>query len=306
LQHGHLRSWNPETKVATTDSDGKFSVNSPPEGGMVVAVGNAGFASAPLEEVRTSGRIVLQPFGRIEGTMKSGGQPAAGRELLYSSGIPGIDADFNDYKATTDDQGNFSFETVPPGEGGIVRLVRTSPNSWTHSDRTSVTVQPGQTTRVTLGDSGATLKGTVRFEIPPADSQTPNIEGFLSSQMSALPTFNSPADAQAFYSSPEWQALAKLQKHYAIAVNPDKSFSVEDVVPGTYSLNFTARKGGAQSWTNRPFAQGQTAVTVPDSANPLSPINVGEILLKSMPAQSPGPTWFKVSSIPPTPVELTA
>jgi hypothetical protein len=173
---------------------------------------------------------------------------------------------------------------VPAGEGGIVRLIRTSPNSWAHSDRTSVTIQPGQTTQVTLGDSGTTIKGTVRFETPPADEVPPVIQGNLSSQLN-LPPFNSSAEAHAFYSSPEWKELSKLRKNYAVAINADSSFMVEDVVPGTYTLNVSARKGGDQPWSHPPFASVSTPVIVPDSASPMTVINIGELVLKATPAQ---------------------
>ena len=286
LQANHLNSWSSNQKIATTDSEGRFTLAGPPEtGGTVVAVGDAGFASATVDQVRANPTLVLQSFGRIEGTLKIGGQPGAGRELYFSMDSSGINTDFNGYKTTTDDQGKFAFERIPPGTGDLVRLIRTSPNSWAHSDRTSVTVQPGQTTQVTLGDSGAVLQGTVRFETPSADGEVPNIEGTLSSQMPMMPSFNSSAEAQAFFSSPEWKALNQQRKYYAIAVNADGSFNVDDVVPGTYSLNISARKGGDQPWSHPPIAQGQTTVTVPDSANPLSPIYIGEIVLKSVPTQ---------------------
>jgi len=281
LQRGHLRSWNPQTKVATTDAEGKFTVGSPPEGGTVVAAGDFGFASAPTDQVRANGVIVLQPFGRIEGTLKIAGEPAAGKDLMVDLKIPGVSTDWDNFKTTTDDQGAFSFGKVPPGEVSIVRLIQTSLHSWTHSYEKNVVVEPGKTTQVTLGDSGAVLKGTVRFETPPADGEVPNIQGSLSSQMPTMPSFNSSAEAQAFYNTPQWKELMKQSKNYGIAVGADGSFSVDDVAPGTYSLNIFARKGGDQSWSHPPIAQGQTTVTVPDNANPLSTINIGEIVLKS-------------------------
>jgi hypothetical protein len=262
LQGSHLRSWSSDLKVSITDSQGQFTLGSPPEtGGTVVAVGELGFASARVDQVRANPTLILQPFGRIEGTLKIGGQPGAGKDLYFSMDSSGINTDFNGYKTTTDDQGKFSFEKIPPGTGDIVRLIQTSPNSWTHSDRTSVTVQPGQTTQITLGDSGAVLKGTIRLETPLADGEIPNIQGALSLQMPSTPSF----------------------KYYAITVSPDGSFSVDDVAPGTYSLKIMATKPSNQPWTQQPFAQGQTTITVPDNVNPLSPINIGEIVLKSVP-----------------------
>jgi uncharacterized GH25 family protein len=285
LQHGHLRSWDPQTKVAITEAEGRFSVGSPPEGGTVVAAGDFGFASAPIDQVHASGIIVLQPFGRIEGIMKIAGEPAAGKDLMVDLSIPGVSTDWDSFKTTTDDQGAFNFDKVPPGEVTIVRLIQTSSNSWTHSYGKAVVVEPGKTTQVSLGDSGAVLKGTVRYETPPVGGENLNLAGRLSSQMPAMPSFNSAEEAQAFYNSTDWKELMKQQKNFAVTICADGTFMIDSVPSGTYSLNISASKSSSQPWTQRPVAQGQTTVTVPDSANPLSPINIGDIVLKSVPTQ---------------------
>jgi hypothetical protein len=283
LRHGRLASWNPQSRVVTTGADGRFTVSSPPEGGTVVAAGDFGFANVPLDQVRGSGVVVLQPWGRIEGTLKIGGQPAAGKDLMMNMNIPNIGTDWDSFKATTDDQGAFSFDQVPPGDISIVRLIQTSPNSWQHSYGKNVHVDPGQTVQVTIGDDGATINGVARYEMTPADGGSLNIQGNLSSQTPQPPSFNSPAEAQAFFKSPEWQALAQQQKNYGFILNGDGSFSVDDVAPGTYSLNITVRPGGSNPWMHPPIAQGQTTVTVPDDASPASPIFIGEVLLKNLP-----------------------
>jgi hypothetical protein len=130
-----------------------------------------GFALAPIQQVRDSGRLVLQAFGRIEGTFTIGGQPVAGHEFMFSMMKSGISLDFGTYKATTDEAGRFNINQVPAGEGQIVRLIKTTPNSWMHSHSTDVIVEPGKTTQVTLGDSGAVLKGHVSFETPLPDDE---------------------------------------------------------------------------------------------------------------------------------------
>jgi protocatechuate 3,4-dioxygenase beta subunit len=157
LSDGRLRSYDTHSRIATTDADGKFNIPSVPDDGTVVAAGEPGFGRNPLAEVRNSGTITLQLWGRIEGTFKIGGQPGVGKDFLFNLSIPGIGTDFNGYKSTTDDQGQFTMEKVPPGEGAIVRLIKTAEASWTWSDSTPVTVKPGETTQVTLGGNGATL-----------------------------------------------------------------------------------------------------------------------------------------------------
>jgi uncharacterized GH25 family protein len=288
LSGGRLRSYDSRSRMTTTDAEGHFNIPSAPDDGTVVAAGEPGFARAPLAEVRSSGTITLQPWGRIDGTLKIGGQPGVGKDLLFTLSIPGISMDFNGYKSTTDDQGQFTMETIPPGDGAIVRLIQNSPNSWTYSDSTPVTVKPGETTHVTLGDNGATLVGRIRFDNPPTNDVALSYQGNVSGQMPQMPHFTSPAEAHAYFNTPEYQALMRLHKNYAIEMNPDGSFTVEAVVPGTYSLNIFARVNGGNSWMQPPLAQGSTTVTVPDSFSPASPIDIGEVVLVPTPATPPG------------------
>jgi hypothetical protein len=288
LSNGRLLSYDSRSRIATTDADGKFNIPSVPDDGTVVAAGAPGFARAPLTEVRSSGIITLQLWGRIEGTLKIRGQPGVGKDLLFNLSISGIRTDFNGYKSTTDDQGQFTMEKVPPGEGAIVRLISSSPNSWSWSDSTPVTVKSGETTQVTLGDNGATLVGRIQFNNPSTNDVALTYQGFLSGQMPQMPHFNSPTESQAYFKTAEYQAMMRLHKNYAVEMKPDGSFDVEDVVPGTYSLNISVRINNGNPWAQPPIAQGSTTITVPDTFNPTTPIDVGEVVLAPTPTTPPG------------------
>lgn len=269
------------SKISVTDAEGKFALQSPPEtGGMVVAVGEAGFAYVPVEAVRASSTIVLQPFGKIEGTLKIGGQPGAGKDLILTFTASGLGSSWDAYKRTTDAQGRFTFDNVPPGEVNIQRLIKQGENSWGFSDSTSVTVKPGETAQVSLGDNGAVLAGHIRFEIQPTNEVAPIFEGRLSGTMPQAAHFNTSEEAQAFYQSAEWKALMKTHKNYSLEVKPDGAFTADNVAPGNYSLEVSARVGGDHSWEHPPVAEGNTSITVPESFDPATPIDVGEVLLK--------------------------
>jgi hypothetical protein len=99
-----------------------------------------------------------------------------------------------------------------------------------------------------------------------------------------MPSFNSTAERQAYTRSPEWQSQMRAMKNYSFVVNADGSFQVDSVAPGSYSINVSARPDGDRSFMLPPVAQGYLQYTVPDTADPMSPISVGEIVL--MPAQS--------------------
>ena len=191
--------------------------------------------------------------------------------------------DFQKFKVETDDDGKFKFEKIPPGEGQLVRLVKTTQNSWMHSHNTTVKVEPGQTTFVNLGDSGAVIRGRARLDTPPSPDDEPlTIGGSLNTAMN-MPGFSSPSDRQAFYQSAEWRAQMKLQKHFAIVVNADGSFMVDSVPPGSYSLTLSASPAGSPAYGPRPGMPTMRAinVTVPDNADPMAPIDVGELVLST-------------------------
>jgi hypothetical protein len=279
LVNGRLRNFGSTgSKLVTTDDSGKFVLDSPPEsGGKVVAVGDPGFGLALVEQVRASGVVVLQPFGRIEGILKIQGVGAAGRELLFTLGNSEIMTDFNGFKTATDEQGKFTFEKVPPTEGQIVRLIKSSPNSWMHSHRTDVTIQPGETTYVTLGDSGAVVRGLARLVAPPSGGEPLIVSGALSTKMPDVPSFSSPAESQAFLSSDAWKAQIRDAKSFAIAVAADGTFMLDSVPPGTYTLRISAGPLGARPWEVK--AEGSTTVMVPEGLDPSSPLDIGEIAL---------------------------
>lgn len=236
-----------------------------------------------MDEVRNTGRLILQTFGRIEGTIRVAGTPAAGQEVMFSLMNLGVNPDWETARATSDAEGNFKFEKVPPGEGQVVRLIKTSPNSWLHSHNTTVYVEAGQTARVNFGDEGAVIKGQIRLEVPAGEGEEINFSGSLHTKMPEFNhSFTSAEEAQAFYSSDAWKEQMKQMKHFGVAVNADGSFSVDSIPPGEYTLSVTANKPkpGQDSWNQTPVATGSTTITVPGNASPYTPIGISDIILQ--------------------------
>jgi hypothetical protein len=280
LRNGRLEHPGQQGQAATSGAAGEFVLPSPPEAGTVMAAQEKGFASAPVQQVRDSGRLVLQAFGRIEGTYTRGGQPVAAQEFTLSMRNPAISFDWSQYKAATDENGRFAFDRVPPGEGQVVRLVSMAPGSWLHSYGADVTVLPGQTAQVALGDSGATITGRIRFESPPAEGEKLSLQGSLSTLLPPPPASLSAKERNAYYQTPEGKARIRQMKNFVVNIADDGSWNVDSIPPGTYRFSVRAAKPGAQPWSSPPVATGTAQVVVPESATPQTQIAVEEVVLR--------------------------
>jgi hypothetical protein len=280
LKNARLVDLGRQGKVVITDATGEFVLPSPPETGTVMAADANGFGSASVQQVRDSGRLVLQAFGRIEGTCTRGGQPVAGQEFTLSMRDPTISFDSGQYKATADENGRFTFDQVPPGGIQVVRLVSMAPKSWTHSYGADVTVLPGQTAQVALGDSGATLTGRIRFESPPAEGEKLTLRGSLSTVLPPLPGGMSEEEKRAYFQTPERKAISRQAKNFVVIISDEGSLNVDSIPPGTYMLKVSASKPGSRPGESQPVATGTAQVVVPEGATPQTQISVDEVVLR--------------------------
>ncbi|MCX6913655.1 MAG: carboxypeptidase regulatory-like domain-containing protein, partial [Verrucomicrobia bacterium] len=280
LKSARLADNSRQGKVVTTDAAGEFVLPSPPETGAVVAADEKGFGFAPVQQVRDSGRLVLQAYGRVEGTYTRNGQPVAGQEFTLSMKASGFSFDWKQYKATTDDHGRFTFDQVPPGAGQVMRLISTSPNSWTTSYSADVTVLSGKTAQVALGDSGAILTGHIRFESPPAEGEKLSLQGNVYTALPPLPGRMSAEEAQAFSQTPEGRARSRQAKTFRMNIGDDGAWDADSIPPGNYRITVSAYKVGAELWDRTTVAIGTAQVVVPQGATPQTQISVAEVVLR--------------------------
>ncbi len=246
---------NSNAERMTTGPDGRLTVPRRAEPFLIVVVADAGFADAKSDEFKRTGRIVLQPWGRIEGEVRIGRQPAAYQSVVYlppSSEFRG-DVTFlgsYDYDFTTDSQGRFAIDRVIPGKGTIARVLATpSTNAWI--GRVPVEVKPGQTTQVRLGGRGRTVTGRVVLDgtpPEPVDWRT-NDPAVLELPGAERPKATAPGPT------------------YASRFDADGRFHIEDVAPGTYELKISVNLPSDKRTSGGPCAtmgEATIRVTVPD------------------------------------------
>jgi beta-lactamase regulating signal transducer with metallopeptidase domain len=114
---------NPHNSGAVKKSkqDGTFGLPERSEPYRVLLVHESGVANVSHEELlRANGVVTLQKWASVTGTLKLGGKPQADEAITlefdtlpwsYSRGGPRLTTT---YRATTDKDGNFSFDRVPP------------------------------------------------------------------------------------------------------------------------------------------------------------------------------------------------
>jgi hypothetical protein len=225
----------------TADGDGFFSLNSSIGAKELLVVHETGCAALPVE-AKTNLVIQLQTWSSIEGVLYIGRDPAPGQMVdvgFHSSSHSQMLGLNFDLTATTDEQGRFRFDRLPPGTHMVGRLINPHPDKpgpIGFSQGEFVTVKPGETAHVTLGGKGRTVVG--QFVLPPSItnydwparlvSLVHKQEGPPPPRMSDFP------DTQAYYRA--WNAYdASIAKHY-LEFQADGSFRVNDVLPGEYTL----------------------------------------------------------------------
>jgi RNA polymerase sigma factor (sigma-70 family) len=252
VEMGKARFMDRDGSATTrTDADGHFSFKAGLAARALVAVAQQGFAIVSVTPTNRSVSIQLQPWGRIEGALRLTTQPNSGQPILLSSGQsivlstgPGsppeenVSLSLGAYGTTTDSQGNFVFEQAPPGQFNLYVAKLYVP--WSH--KTPVQVQPGATTVVQIGGTGAILSGRLVCSNPgqAIDWSKRLVMPMLQTKLPYPPGLNGLARAQwyaAYSKSEEGRARIRAISNYPLDVQTDGTFTIEGVPPGDYELS---------------------------------------------------------------------
>ncbi|HZM05958.1 MAG TPA: sigma-70 family RNA polymerase sigma factor [Candidatus Saccharimonadales bacterium] len=136
-----------------TDGQGRFPLTPDVSVTSVIAAGPEGYAEATISALTASPVMVLQPWGRLEGTLLMQGHPGAECALAFQWEMPsasGIRADTAAYQVKTDSAGHFVFPQVPPGKHVLAQAIELSPTERARLPLTNVDIVSGETTTVTV------------------------------------------------------------------------------------------------------------------------------------------------------------
>jgi RNA polymerase sigma factor (sigma-70 family) len=281
-----------------TDEQGSFSFNPKPGAHTLVAVGPAGLGQVRCFDFSKPLEIRLQPWGRIEGDVRTRDGQWAGRKVeWHGSGRltrwMTLDYKPEGFSARSDATGKFTLEHVPPGYGraAIDDGPDTAPilSSW-------IQVKPGETAQVQLGGVGRPVTG--KLVAPPGVEirSWPN-QVTLARLHIEWDDYHVPKELTGnaverwkleFEDTEAGRTWFRNQYSYDFKVGADGSFSIPEVLPGKYRLFVNVGQGylgsGPDSTTSPPgdprIASTGMQITVPVAAGDNGwPVDFGEIVL---------------------------
>ncbi len=266
--------------ATTTDEKGRFTFSSMPEAHTAISSHERGFVAVTVEQLKDSRILILQPWGRIEGSLKIGKSAGANQTVRLRS----LNFDFvsrppeiliTSMAARTDNEGGFAFPTLPPGDYWI---------EGPGGQAASATVRSGETVLVKLGGSGRPLTGT--FVISGTDQQPDwsRVRPILAARRPEvpMPDRNDKIAMRAWRRTEEGKNWLRTARNYPITVAADGSFRAEDIPAGTYTLStsITIADPSQPSQIRRGEATQEVVVQEMTGGGSDTPISLGRILIQ--------------------------
>jgi hypothetical protein len=303
--------------IVNSGPDGKFTLPMYENAQMVIVVDDAGFAQVPVAELKRSPQITLQPWGRIEGTLRLGHHPAANELVLLTGQQPRISQirqvkaggtnafsvtntspeffeppayDYDDFQARTDEKGHFVITYVPPGEQNLVQLVDIGNGARRSQPLGDVVVKPGETTQVSYGGDERAVIGRVTLAgtNAPADFNhaTATFQSNSSYEMlKQLRQAGTQAERTALFSSAEFQQAISMARQYSVQLAQDGTFKSPGIPAGKYevAVDFIDQSLPFTTTTTMAFLSPNQVIVPPAAGtNDDTVVDLGTIALKKL------------------------
>jgi peroxiredoxin len=165
------RKVSSRVRSTITDQAGRFSFAPDLDAFGVLVADDAGFAEVRVADLQSSPQVRLQPWARVEGTLKIGAQPGSNETIRLGDAF----AKFAYYPrpmppysitvaTTTDADGRFVFPRVPPADVKVSQAPKVGPAASAQipiTQITNLTLKAGETRSVTLGGQGRAVVGRI-------------------------------------------------------------------------------------------------------------------------------------------------
>jgi beta-lactamase regulating signal transducer with metallopeptidase domain len=284
---------------ASTDANGRYILGPTDKRIGVFAYHESGYARKSAEEVANSADLTLEPWGRVEGTVKVLGEPLANvpiRFTLDATDQHSMFYEFYEYDAKTDAEGRFTISHVPAGvaQASTGTRFQKDPGPYGIVSSRRRLIRPGQTLDLDVGGAGRPVVGKIRvLEGPPISVGGGRI--VLKTNETAQPAEPSAKEMETWemdkrflhhfdpYRSPAGLARRLADRIHHVQVRADGTFRAVEVLPGTYTLSFWA----GQDFTH-PIASHEFVVVPIAERRTDVPLDLGTIVIK--PPVTPQPS----------------
>lgn len=313
-----------------TRFDGTFSLDRPAKDWVLVALSPEGVAQVQVEDLDKPGgtRVVLQPWGRVEGRLFAGDKPLPNQ--LVHIAVTGFADDpltncvINQTPTRTDKDGRFVFPRVPPGSPMLSHWDERS--SIKSSKWDEIDVRPGQTVTVDLGATGRPVVG--RLVVPPGWENKITFvsdkvhSGEVSARRTDIPDLPMPPGFEKLSPLEQLRAQVRLtrapeRKEYRrnmyaeeYVPRPDGTFRLDALRPGKYALAVRLFEHDRENAMLEDVAGARAEFTIPPTPPGVrfvaEPIDVGRIVLEPVARIVPGQPApaFEARTVDGDPVKL--
>lgn len=284
LSKGAFSQYGNDTLRTKTDAQGHFSLTAMLANPTLIAVSAKGYGEITTSELAKTGRLVIQPWGRIDGVLRLGSKPGSKQSVSLmpgDTGRPSVNYDWGSFKVQTDDQGRFVFEKVPPGKRTLVRMIQTSANSWLHSHTEDIEVKAGETTKIVYGGKGRPVIGKVVLSDPKRKIDWHSGNHSLNSRMPLQSMLGQAISALAPRLA-SGRPAAENRRFYGFTVEEGGTFRVENVLPGKYDLQMNFTEPAKDNPGNgEPIGNLHQEFTIPEipGGQTDEPLDLGELKL---------------------------
>jgi beta-lactamase regulating signal transducer with metallopeptidase domain/thiol-disulfide isomerase/thioredoxin len=299
---------------ATTDKFGRFRVTraSEPEGKHfpIVVVHPEYYAEVGRTAFETDPKIVARPWGRVDGIVKIGPNPAAHQTVRYRNdrmGNADVPMISDSGTAKADGDGHFVLDHVVPGDVRVSRVLGNDRQGRAWTNGVLLEVKPGQTIHATIGGTGRTVVARVALPagFDPKGAYAANSKFEITSDRPMIPyprlllgkrdgsmiewgkTWWESAEGHAYRRSFFYLMEAKFQS--------DGTIRADDIPPGDYRINITYRsdplRGRLPSEDRIAYATKQFTIPALADRDHSRPFDLGvlrpakrEVLKKGQPA----------------------
>ena len=246
--------WGWQGDVIRTGGDGRFAFAKPDEGARIVILSDRGLGRRTTDELAADPVVTLEPWGCIRGQLRV--RAGVGAHRLVGAEV--VDRDDRGERVViftaqtlTDAGGRFAMDRVAPGHAMVYRLSWTDDGKRMRSHRQRVDLGTGQTAEVMIGGSGRSVVGRLgrTAGLPSFDLGYVKAEVRVVQPSPDLPEDFAEWDAdgkrkwwRAFYQTEEGRRYYEGYNTYAVKVQSDGSFRLDDVPGGRYTLELSCQK----------------------------------------------------------------